>query len=54
MTKWIIGGHVDTADAVAQAAGRGADIAQISLGDPKSWKKPVCDFPGGSLALREA
>lgn len=54
MTKWIIGGHVDTADAVAQAAARGADIAQISLGDPKSWKKPVCDFPGGSLALREA
>lgn len=54
MTKWIIGGHVDTADAVTQAAARGADIAQISLGDPKSWKKPVCDFPGGSLALREA
>ncbi|PMU24548.1 deoxyribonuclease IV, partial [Pseudomonas sp. GP01-A8] len=42
------------ADAVAQAAARGADIAQISLGDPKSWKKQVCDFPGGSLALREA
>lgn len=54
MTKWIIGGHVDTADAVAQAAARGADIAQISLGDPQSWKKPVCGFPGGAQALKEA
>ena len=54
MTKWIIGGHVDTADAVVQAAAREADIAQISLGDPTSWKKPVCNFPGGPQALREA
>ncbi|MDO4412465.1 deoxyribonuclease IV [Cutibacterium sp.] len=54
MTKWIIGGHVEATDAVAQAAVRGADIAQISLGDPRSWKKPVCDFPGGAQALKEA
>ncbi|MSS44536.1 deoxyribonuclease IV [Cutibacterium sp. WCA-380-WT-3A] len=54
MTKWTIGGHVDAADAVAQAAARQANVAQISLGDPKSWKKPVCDYPGGSQALREA
>ena len=54
MTKWIIGGHVDAADAVAQAAAREADIAQISLGDPRSWKKPDCNFPGGPQALREA
>ncbi|EFT15079.1 deoxyribonuclease IV (phage-T(4)-induced), partial [Cutibacterium modestum HL037PA3] len=47
MTKWIIGGHVDAADAVAQAAAREADIAQISLGDPRSWKKPDCNFPRG-------
>ena len=33
---------------------RGAEIAQISLGDPRSWKGPVVEFPGGAPALREA
>jgi apurinic endonuclease (APN1) len=37
----LIGAHVDADAAVAQAVALGADIAQVSLGDPQSWKKPV-------------
>jgi deoxyribonuclease-4 len=36
-----IGAHVDSSDPVAQAAARGADVVQIFLGDPQSWKAPV-------------
>ncbi len=36
----VIGAHVDVADAVTQAGAIGADIAQVFLGDPQSWKKP--------------
>lgn len=32
----------------------GADVVQIFLGDPQSWKKPATLFPAGAQALREA
>lgn len=48
----LIGSHVDERDPVGEAAARGADVAQISLGDPRSWKGPVLDRPGGLEGLR--
>ena len=36
-----IGAHVDPADPLAEAAARGADLAQFFLSDPQGWKKPV-------------
>jgi deoxyribonuclease-4 len=36
-----IGAHVDQTDPVAQAKERGADVVQLFLGDPQSWKAPV-------------
>lgn len=36
-----IGCHVDLDSATSRASAVGADIAQITLGDPQSWKKPV-------------
>lgn len=53
MSERIIGGHVDAADAVGRAATIGADIVQIALGDPQSWRAPVCEHPGGEQGLRE-
>lgn len=50
----LIGAHVDTREAIAQARARGANAAQIFLGDPKGWKAPVVDFDGGAPALKEA
>lgn len=47
------GAHVDQQNLVAEAQARGADIVQISIGDPKSWRKPVVDHPGGAAGLRE-
>jgi len=47
-----IGAHLDQSDVVAQAAGIGADVAQIFLGDPQSWKGPEFTYPGGADALR--
>jgi deoxyribonuclease-4 len=32
----------------------GVGVVQVLLGDPQAWTKPVCDFPGGAAALREA
>lgn len=50
----LIGSHVDEKDPVGEAAARGAEIAQISLGDPQSWKGPFLDYEGGPSALRAA
>src|SRR5699024_8534274 len=50
----VIGAHVQAGDAIAQAQARGANAAQIFLGDPKGWKGPVVDFDGGAPALKEA
>lgn len=36
-----IGAHVGRADPVAEAKERGADVVQLFLGDPQSWKAPV-------------
>ncbi|MCL1869010.1 MAG: deoxyribonuclease IV [Promicromonosporaceae bacterium] len=49
-----IGAHVDGADAVAQAEAIGAQVAQVFLGDPQSWKVTGSGFPGGEDALRSA
>lgn len=49
-----IGGHVDQADPVAEAAARGAGLSQLFLGDPQSYKGPVVEYPGGAAALRAA
>ncbi|MBE6476972.1 MAG: deoxyribonuclease IV [Propionibacteriaceae bacterium] len=50
----LIGSHVDEKDPVGEAAARGAEIAQISLGDPQSWKGPALACEGGPQALRAA
>jgi deoxyribonuclease-4 len=36
----LIGAHVREDDPVSTAAERGADIAQMFLGDPQTWRKP--------------
>ncbi|GII99828.1 endonuclease IV [Sediminihabitans luteus] len=47
-----IGAHVDQSDAITQAQALGADVAQIFLSDPQSWKGPEWTYPGGAEALR--
>ncbi len=37
----LIGAHVKMEDPLVAAAERGADVVQIFLGDPQSWKKPT-------------
>lgn len=54
MDQWIIGGHVDIADLVGQTTARGGNLAQVTLGDPQSWRAPHVDFPGGAQGLRRA
>ncbi|QAY69431.1 deoxyribonuclease IV [Xylanimonas protaetiae] len=48
-----IGAHVDGADAVAQAQAIGAEVAQVFLGDPQSWKVTGSGYAGGEDRLRE-
>lgn len=36
-----VGAHVDATDPLAEAAARRADLVQIFLSDPQSWKKPI-------------
>jgi deoxyribonuclease-4 len=36
----LVGAHVDRQNPLGEAASRGADIVQIFLTDPQSWKKP--------------
>lgn len=47
-----IGAHLDQSDVIAQAQALGADVAQIFLGDPQSWKGPEFTYPGGAEALK--
>jgi deoxyribonuclease-4 len=49
-----IGAHVDQSDPIAEAAARGADLAQFFLGDPQGWKGPKIAYDGGAPALRAA
>lgn len=52
MTALRIGAHVDQIDPLAEARGRGADLAQFFLGDPQGWKAPKLAYAGGAAALR--
>lgn len=47
-----IGGHVDQDDPIGEARARGADVVQIFLGDPQSYKGPVVAHAGGAPGLR--
>ena len=47
-----LGAHVDSIDPLADAAALSADVVQIFLGDPQSWKKPTTISDGGAPALR--
>lgn len=47
-----IGAHVDSADPLAAAAARDADVVQFFLGDPQSWQAPV--LPGDPAVFRQA
>ena len=47
-----LGAHVDSRDPLTEAAALGADVVQLFLGDPQSWKKPATLSPGGAEALR--
>jgi deoxyribonuclease-4 len=37
----LIGAHTGNKDPIAEAASRGADLVQIFLSNPQSWKKPA-------------
>jgi endonuclease IV len=37
----LIGAHVDNADPATAAKEKGADVVQLFLGDPQSWKAPT-------------
>jgi deoxyribonuclease IV len=49
-----VGGHGDQVDPIAEAAARGATLAQFFLGDPQAWKGPEIRFAGGAAALKTA
>ena len=49
-----LGAHIPSTELFAAATERGAEVVQIFLGDPQSWKKPEVLFDGGAAALREA
>jgi deoxyribonuclease IV len=54
MTTLQVGGHGDQMDPIAEAAARGATLAQFFLGDPQAWKGPEIRYPGGAAALKAA
>ena len=49
-----IGATVDQHDPISAARERGADAAQVLLGDPQAWAKPEAAYPGGAAALADA
>jgi deoxyribonuclease-4 len=49
-----VGGHGDQVDPIAEAAARGATLAQFFLGDPQAWKGPEIRYAGGASALKSA
>ncbi len=53
MTDVHVGVHVGTADPLTAAAVRGADLVQIFLGNPQSWKKPPERADAEALATAE-
>ena len=54
MNTLQVGGHGDQVDPVAEAAARGATLAQFFLGDPQAWKGPEIRYAGGGAALKAA
>lgn len=46
----IFGAHVPAADPLAEAAERGAEVVQVFLSNPQSWKKPIPRDDAGRLA----
>jgi deoxyribonuclease IV len=54
MNTLQVGGHGDQVDPVAEAAARGATLAQFFLGDPQAWKGPEIRYAGGAAALKAA
>jgi len=45
----LIGAHTNPKDPVAEAAARNADLVQIFISNPQSWKKPVPREDAGEL-----
>jgi deoxyribonuclease-4 len=54
MTTLQVGGHGDQVDPIAEAAVRGATLAQFFLSDPQAWKGPEIRYAGGAAALKAA
>lgn len=54
MNTLQVGGHGDQVDPIAEAAARGATLAQFFLGDPQAWKGPEIRYAGGGPALKAA
>jgi deoxyribonuclease-4 len=54
MNTLQVGGHGDQVDPIAEAAARGATLAQFFLGDPQAWKGPEIRYAGGAAALKAA
>jgi deoxyribonuclease IV len=54
MTTLQVGGHGDQVDPIAEAAARGATLAQFFLGDPQAWKGPEIRYAGGPAGLKAA
>ncbi len=52
MSDHKIGAHVPAADPLAEAATRSAEVVQIFVSNPQSWKKPVAR--SDAEALRES
>lgn len=53
MTAVQVGVHVGTADPLASAEARGADLVQVFLSNPQSWKKPPEREDAGRLAAAD-
>ncbi|UFU03191.1 deoxyribonuclease IV [Ruania suaedae] len=50
----VLGAHVDQADPIAAATARGAQLAQIFIGDPQAFKGHAVGYPDGPAALKQA
>lgn len=48
--KVLIGAHVPSADPLGEAAIRGAEVVQIFISNPQSWKKPLVREDAAELA----
>lgn len=49
MTRVPVGAHVPARDPIAEARERGAEVVQIFLSNPQSWKKPLPRPDAGRL-----